>query len=214
MKKNPWNGIDLDVYEKHMQRKDVFQLQTLNQIMREQFCVADAHTVMILGVAGGNGLEHIRPSAFQKVYGVDVNGGYLSECCARYPRLQGVFQPLCVDLTESGAPLPHADLLVADLLIEYIGYENFANTVAKVAPKSISCVIQIDTDGGYVSDSPYRHSFDCLDEVHVQVEEEKLVGVMRRTGYLFSARKEYPLPNGKKLVKTDFLSEKFYAAET
>lgn len=37
MRNNPWTEIELDDYENHMSLDTVFQLQTLNQVMREQF---------------------------------------------------------------------------------------------------------------------------------------------------------------------------------
>ena len=39
---------------------------------------------MILGVAGGNGLEHIQKTRFKKVYGIDVNQHYLNQTAERY----------------------------------------------------------------------------------------------------------------------------------
>ena len=41
-------------------------------------------SVMILGVAGGNGLEHIQKTRFKKVYGIDVNQHYLNQTAERY----------------------------------------------------------------------------------------------------------------------------------
>lgn len=41
-------------------------------------------SVMILGIAGGNGLEHIDKNKFQKVYGVDINREYLTTVAERY----------------------------------------------------------------------------------------------------------------------------------
>ena len=34
---NPWEEIDLNDYENHMSLSSVFQLQTMNQMMKEQF---------------------------------------------------------------------------------------------------------------------------------------------------------------------------------
>lgn len=35
IEKNPWESIHLEDYEKHMSLDSVFQLQTLDEIMRE-----------------------------------------------------------------------------------------------------------------------------------------------------------------------------------
>ncbi len=58
--KNPWEEINLEDYENHMQLDSVRQLQTMNSIMRSQFEAYPVCSAMVLGVAGGNGLEHVR----------------------------------------------------------------------------------------------------------------------------------------------------------
>ena len=201
---NPWEEIDLDDYEKHMSLESVYQLQAMNEIMREQFDAYDAETVMILGIAGGNGLEHINKDEFKSVYGVDINQNYLNECKRRYSALGDVFKLICADLSDDAILLPCVDLLIANLLIEYIGYECFQKVVKKVKPKYVSCIIQINTETSFVSDSPYLHVFDRLDEVHHQIEEESLIICMNEVGYSKVLIVEKNLPNGKKLVRIDF----------
>ena len=76
---NPWEEIPLSDYENHMRLKSVQQLQTLDKMMRRQFSLCDADTAMILGVAGGNGLEHVAGGGFKQVFGVDINPDYLRQ---------------------------------------------------------------------------------------------------------------------------------------
>lgn len=58
--------------------------------------------------------------------------------------------------------LPHADLVIANLLVEYIGYPRFQRAVTQIHPAYVSCIIQINVDDSFVSDSPYLHVFDGL----------------------------------------------------
>lgn len=201
---NPWEEIDLNDYESHMSLDSVFQLQTMNQMMKEQFYAYPAHSLMILGIAGGNGLEHIDKQVFDRVYGVDINEGYLRACQSRYPELRNVLETIRADLTKDAKALPCADLLIANLFIEYIGYECFQNAVKQAAANYVSCIIQADTDVSFVSDSPYLHAFDRLDEVHSQIEAGALIHAMGEIGYQKAAQEERKLPNGKKLVRIDF----------
>lgn len=203
MMKNPWEEISLDDYENHMKLDSVQQLQTMNTMMKEQFFQYPVKSIMVLGIAGGNGLEHIN-SQFEKVYGVDINREYLEECRKRYPQLEGILELLCVDLMTDIQQLVHADLVVANLLMEYIGYECFQKVILKVEPQYASCIIQINTDTSFVSDSPYLHVFDDLDRVHHQMEEQPLIDAMKNIGYQVELQGEEPLPNGKKLVRLDF----------
>lgn len=202
--RNPWQDIPLGDYEGHMRLGHIYQLQALNALMEGQLRAFDARTVMILGVAGGNGLEHIRPGDFQRVWGVDVNEDYLDVCRSRFPALSGVLELVQADLLAEGTVLPHAELLIADLLVEYIGYDCFARRVEQAAPRFVSCVIQINTDDSFVSDSPYLHAFDGLDAVHHQMEEEALTACLTGVGYTCTGRQDFPLPNGKKLLRLDF----------
>lgn len=200
---NPWKEIALSDYENHMSLDSVGQLQAMNEMMRAQFSAFPAKTLMILGVAGGNGLEHIRPGTFVKIYGVDINQQYLNACRKRHQALEGTLELLCADLTAE-EPLPHAELLVANLLVEYIGYGHFQQTVRRAGARYVSCGIQINTDNSFVSVSPYLHAFDRLDEVHHQMEDSALTAAMAEIGYQPVLRQEIALPNGKKLVRLDY----------
>ena len=64
---NPWKNISLSDYEGHMSLDNVMQLQTLSTIMKRQFTGYDVSTAMVLGVAGGNGLEHISKEKYTTV---------------------------------------------------------------------------------------------------------------------------------------------------
>lgn len=57
--KNSWEEIPLTDYENHMILDSVMQLQAMNEMMKGQFEAYPITNVMILGIAGGNGLEHI-----------------------------------------------------------------------------------------------------------------------------------------------------------
>ena len=203
---NPWEDISLDDYENHMSLDSVMQLQAMNQIMKEQFEAYDVHSAIVLGVAGGNGLEHIDPAKFRKVYGVDINKEYLNAVADRYSSIEDILECMCLDLTANITMLPKAELVISNLLIEYIGYQAFDAVVHKVDPQYVSCVIQVNTDEkNWVSDSPYIHVFDRLDEIHYQMEQNSLVAMMERAGYKKLLEKTEPLPNGKALIRIDFI---------
>ena len=201
---NPWEEIELSDYENHMSLESVFQLQILNKMMKEQFEAYSINTIMILGIAGGNGLEHINKEQIKKVYGIDVNPNFLNECKRRYHDLGDVFEPVCVDLLDDDLQLPCSELLIANLLVEYIGYECFKKIIELVNPLYVSCIIQINTSDSFVSDSPYIHAFDCLGEIHHQMEESNLIDCMKKMDYCMKRSEEQILPNGKKFIRLDF----------
>lgn len=202
---NPWEDISLSDYENHMSLGSVMQLQTLNSFMKDQFEAFPVETAIVLGVAGGNGLEHIDTDKYRTVYGIDINEDYLKEVYKRYKDKEKVLRCLQLDLINEADRLPHADLVIANLLVEYIGYEAFTNALEKIVPKYVSVVIQINADTkAWVSDSPYLHAFDRLDEVHHQMEEDGLKECLRKAGFMHIGTKREELPNGKALVRLDF----------
>lgn len=203
--KNPWEEISLADYESHMKLDSVRQLQAMNALMEHQFRSYPISDVMILGAAGGNGLEHISRDRFDKVYAVDINALYLEEVARRYANLDGVLECLCLDLTDETDKLPHADMVIANLLIEYIGYRCFQKVIRHVGPEYVSCMIQVDPEGyNWVSDSPYLRVFDRLNAIHHQMDERTLKETMTEILYFPISTSEYELPNGKKLVQIDF----------
>jgi len=202
--KNPWEEIPLSDYENHMKLDSVMQLQAMNEMMKGQFDIYPVSNVMILGIAGGNGLEHIKKEKYERVYGVDVNSSYLKEVVHRYPDLSGILECLCINLIDEADKLPKSDMVIANLLIEYIGYECFQKVIQHVCPKYVACIIQINIEDNWVSDSPYLHVFDGLEQVHHQMEEQALEKIMLEIDYHVIRTLEHMLPNGKKLVQIDF----------
>ena len=202
---HPWKEIPLDDYEQHMALDSVGQLQALNRIMKNQFEARPVRTAMVLGAAGGNGLEHIRKEKYDSVLAVDINEDYLKAAAKRHLGLQDVLEFLCLDLSAEAEKLPHAELVIANLLVEYIGCDVFQQVICRVNPDWVSCVIQINDDKAeWVSDSPYLHAFDRLDEVHHQMEESLLTEAMKAVGYEKILQEEDSLPNGKKFIRLDY----------
>lgn len=201
---NPWKDINLSDYESHMALDSVQQLQAMNQMMKRQLNQYDIQSAMILGIAGGNGLEHVDIEKLNKIYGVDINPEYLTITEKRYENLSNTLECLCVDLISEAEKLPQVNMLIANLLIEYIGYECFQKVVKVTQPQYVSCIIQINVDDSFVSDSPYLHAFDGLEYVHHQMAEQELQNSMNEIDYQLIQQLEYQLPNGKKLVQLDF----------
>lgn len=201
---NPWKSIPLEVYEEHMKLDSVAQLRALNEIMSEQMASCIGETLMIMGIAGGNGLEHVAKSKYSKVYGVDINKGYLDDCQSRYGDIGGRFEPVCADLMSSDISLPHADSVIANLLIEYVGCESFMTAIERVGAEYVSCVIQINGKESFVSDSPYMSQLEVLQAVHHQIDEGELTRQMQAAGYDKALTKDRAMTNGKILRRIDY----------
>jgi hypothetical protein len=202
---NPWEEISLSDYENHMSLSSVNQLQAMNKMMKFQFEAYPVTSAIVFGVAGGNGLEHVNLRKYSKIYGIDINNAYLDNVKKRYSFMEDILECKRIDLTCETDMLPEAELVIANLVIEYVGLEPFKKGILKTGARYVSCIIQINTDEeSWVSDSPYLHSFDGLDAVHHQMEEQSLVMAMNEIGFNLLKKDAMPLPNGKKLVMLDF----------
>lgn len=172
---NPWEKIPLKDYEAHMSLESVRQLQAMHEIMRDQLNVYPAESLMILGVAGGNGVDYVREKAGEGKSEKGVWRGcqsLLSETVRqRYADLKGILECIRVNLRKEPGRLPQAEFVIANLLIEYVGWRRFQDVIRKVRPIYVSCVIQINavkTGETWVSDSPYLHVFDDLESLIIR----------------------------------------------
>lgn len=207
---NPWNDIPLDIYEAHMSLSNVAQIQALNVLTQKQMLAhPDAQSVAIIGVAGGNGLEYCG-ERFKAVYGIDVNPSYLHICAQRFrPVLGEKLRLIEMDLRNPESALPEADLIIANLLIEYVGVGTFCEKAANTQARYVSCVIHdSDTEHQFVSDSPYQTAFHAVGRLHCDVDEIELTDVMSRHGYYSEYREIVGLPNGKRLIRHDYRLER------
>lgn len=202
---NPWNHIPLEAYEAHMSQASVGQLQTLDRMMDGQFRRTPARTAVIFGVAGGNGVRHLGP--VRKVYGVDVNPEYLSACRRRLALLGGRFETVLADVTDPDCVLPEAELVIANLFVEYVGCAAFVRAVEKTGARWVSVGLQLDGGAGFVSPSPYAQVFEGLSAVHASMDPEVLTAALETAGFRSTGRLRYPLPNGKALLVLDFQRE-------
>lgn len=202
---NPWQKVPLTVYEGHMSGTDVQQLQALNRVMKAQWqAYPAAETAAVLGVAGGNGLEHCG-SMIKMIYGIDINKLYLEVCSQRHGEaLKGRLELLQLDLIAEHTQLPKVDLLIADLVIEYIGIEKFCKKAAESLAKMVSCVIQLPISSGFVSDSPYQAQLQEIGELHCDIPVEALEKAFALYGYREAYNEVVQLPNGKCLQRLDY----------
>lgn len=106
----------------------------------------------------------------------------------------------------TSARIEPVDLLVANLIVEYVGLEEFVTFAAGNAHGIgvLSCVIQRNDSAGFVSSTEHSHSFDGLASVSSDIDPDALTAAMSTAGFVDLGRTEYPLPNGKTLVRPDF----------
>lgn len=154
---NPWLAVPLAEYEQHMSSVEVGQLGVLADLFAEAMARCRPSSIAILGIAGGNGLDHVDIGITSRVVGLDLNPQYLEAVRQRYSHLPGL-KLHCIDLAEKRLALEPVQLVHAALIFEHAGAEVcLENALSMVMPGgSLSVVLQLSGEGGQtVGASPF-----------------------------------------------------------
>lgn len=141
---NPWLNVPLADYEGHMNAAEVQQSAPLSELFAEALAMRCPPSVALLGIAGGNGLDHIDTRITTRVLGLDVNPQYLDVARRRYSHLPGL-ELYCADLAQRDVGFPPVQLVHAALVFEYAGLDRcLKNALSLVAPGgALSAVLQL-----------------------------------------------------------------------
>jgi hypothetical protein len=145
---NPWLAVPLSEYEEHMSSAEVRQLGVLSELFVEAVQRCRPHSLAILGIAGGNGLDHIDSCHTTRVVVIDLNYKYLEAVRQRYSSLPGL-DLRCADLSEQHVDLEPVQLVHAALIFEHAGIGRcLENAMSMVAPGgNLSVVLQLPAEG-------------------------------------------------------------------
>jgi hypothetical protein len=146
---NPWLTVPLSECEQHMSSVEVQQLGALSDFFAEVLGRCRPLSVAVLGIAGGNGLNHIDSTITARVVGLDLNPLYLEAVRTRYSHLRGL-ELHCLDLSEQHVELEPVQLVHAALVFEHAGVDYcLDNALSMIVPGgSLSVVLQLPTESG------------------------------------------------------------------
>lgn len=200
---NPWADIKVAEYEGHM--KFIKQYDLLNRIFKEQIAEHQGEAIGILGIGCGNGLEYIEPKTL--IYGYDINNDFLSECRNRHYSLGKNLILNRIDLADKNIDIHPCDLLISNLVLEYIGLYNFIRIVRKSNPRYISVVTQMTLDcEKVISDSPYSDSLKFVSSIREDIYPQELTNILGAIGFQFVNRQIYEIDLYKSFIQMDFVS--------
>lgn len=198
---NPWKNIKTIEYEGHM--KSIKQYDLLNHIFKEQVSEHSFKTIGIIGIGCGNGLEHIKADTV--VYGYDINKDFLNKCQNLYENLDYNLILSNIDLTLKEIKINTCDILIFNLVVEYIGKYNFIHIINKSRPSYISVVLQITCGkDNAISDSPYKSIFNNVSTIRTEVLPQDLTSMLELIGYQFQYSKTYEINPFKSFMRIDY----------
>ncbi|MDR3741389.1 MAG: class I SAM-dependent methyltransferase [Terracidiphilus sp.] len=197
---NPWLEVPLADYEAHMTSAAVGQAAALSELFRQVLHQRKPASVAILGIAGGNGLEHIDPSSTRRVVGIDLNPAYVNATRERYPHLPGL-ELLTADLSNKSIAMEPVSLVHAALVFEHAGISQcLDNALALVSPTgALSVVLQLPSssagtigNSGVSSVAKFAGHFSLIDV-------DEFTAILTSRGLKLVHEKLHPVPAGKQL---------------
>lgn len=195
---DPWLNIPLADYEGHMNAPGVGQLCVLSELFAEALASCRPESLAILGIAAGNGLEHVDPSMTRRVAGIDINPNYLDTLRQRHgARLN--LELHCCDLAQQSLTLEPVQLVHAALIFEHAGTSRcLENAVGLVAPGgTLSVILQLPAESEpNVAATPYA-SIRTLARHFSLIDPEHLCSALAQSGFHLNHPISRALPAGK-----------------
>ncbi len=195
---NPWLSIPLADYEGHMEAAT--QLRALSELFARALELCQPESVAILGIAGGNGLEHIDPVAVTRVVGIDINPRYLDEVRHRFDTHPNL-ELHCIDLSQGDAQIAPLALVHAALFFEHAGLDRALDNALSLVSRGgkLSVVLQLAathqpnvTPTSYASMQTLTGNFSLVDTSHFR-------DLLATRGFKLLTDEFRPLPTGKAL---------------
>ena len=207
MDSNPWLHISLEEYERHMSHHLVGQSALLNALTKKYLDSIKPETAIFLGIAGGNGLEHIDNQITENVYGIDINQDYLDIAFERYKERIPFLQLVKLDITQHSENICQADFIWAALILEYTGIDKALSFCANNIRKGGHMVISIQANNSIPSVSPTGiESIKKAGEIFSIVDPETMLNKAAENGNKFMDKEENILPNGKSIITFHFVA--------
>ncbi len=197
---NPWLTVPLSDYEGHMKSAQVQQLDVLSELFAKALAYCRPSSVAVLGIAGGNGLEHIDRSITKRVIGLDINDAYLAAVRERFAPMSDL-QLLRVDLAEQAVDLEPVQLAHAALVFEHAGLSQCLNNALSLVATGgfLSAVLQLPSqiESG-VSPSGFS-SIQNLKSRFSLIDPQWFVETLGKRNFKLEEHVQRSLPAGKGL---------------
>jgi len=197
---NPWLNIPLADYEGHMRSAEVRQLDALAELFAETLASYHPVSLAVLGIAGGNGLDHVDSSITKRVVGLDVNPLYLDETRKRYADKLHL-ELSCVDLANRVVNMEPVQLVHAALVFEHAGINLcLENALSLVAPGgTLSAVLQLPSESAPGVGASQFPAMQKLKSHFSAVDPAWFQETVARRGFSLRNQVQRSLPSGKGL---------------
>jgi len=159
-----------------------------------------------MGIAGGNGLEHIDKNITKNVIGIDINREYLDVCFERYNNRIDSLQLLKLDITKDTKPICCADFIWAALVLEYAGIDKCLEFSNNNIARGGHFIVTIQSNNNLQSVSPTGvESVKKAGIIFRAVDPKVMLVKAKELGYTLVDEEVNQLPNGKTFLTFDLM---------
>jgi hypothetical protein len=196
--KTIWNQVSLDDYENHMKHDSVGQLQLLNSLTKQYLSVHKPRNPLFLGIAGGNGLEHIDPTLVHQVVGIDINEEYLKQTEIRFKDNLPQLRLIKCNMDETNESFIQSDFIWAALFLEYVDLKNCIQFMLNNLSEKGLVIVTIQSNNGNeaVSQSGIE-GVKVLSRQFKSIDREIVLKAFNDAGFSLQLEEVNELPNGK-----------------
>jgi hypothetical protein len=205
---NPWTEIPLGDYEQHMSHSSVGQFELLNSLTEKYLIKLKPSAALFLGIAAGNGLEHIDNNITKHVIGIDINPEYLQVCFERYHDKIDSLQLLELDISKDAKRICSSDFVWAALIMEYTGIDKCLEFSKNNMPPGGHLIVTIQSNNNLQSVSPTGiETVKKAGSIFSAVDIETLLKKSKEMAYTSVEEEVNQLPNGKSFLTFDLMVE-------
>lgn len=202
---NPWTLVPASEYEAYMGRGGADETGPLSHLFARVYRARRPRRLAVLGVATGNGLEHVNVRETGRTVGVDVNLSYLAVTRQRHMRLGPSLQLVCADLERVDLEESAFDLVYAALVLEYVDVRVAIPRIARwLSPGgALAVVLQLAGPGLAPADWPDA-AVQGLAQAMRLVPPAELRALCATAGLEERRAFVVPLPTGRRLFAALF----------
>jgi len=199
MLNNPWLYIPASDYETHMASPHVGQTAFLSDMFREALHQHPCETVLLLGCATGNGLEHVDPARTSRVTAIDINPDYLELTRQRFGKSIPGLETVAGDLAAMTLERASYDLVFAGLVFEYVKPEVLLPRIANALKPGgvLSVVLQQPAENTNTVSGTTVESLRALSAVIRLVDPDHFRTLATEAGLVPLEERRVVLPSGK-----------------
>jgi Methyltransferase domain len=203
---NPWLTIPLADYEGHMSLPSIDQADMLADRLELLVELNAPSSVAIIGCAGGNGLERIRPGRLERIVGVDINPDYIDHTKSRHASRLPQLELYCADIQSNALQFDPVELIYAALLFEYVHSPSALATLRRNCLRNgtLATLVQLPHPArAAVTPSPYT-SLGALAPAMKLIDPEDLGRLAVTSGFAAVKSEVIELRSGKQFCMQTF----------